>query len=129
MQTKPQIGDLLKSLDQLRSEKDEISYKLRGVQAQLDDVEADILSNLRDSGLARVSSDRLTVSITDKFRATYDPAKWPNIIRELVESGNEHLVQRRLTDAKVVELIESGGPIPDGLSVESYQQLSIRQNS
>jgi hypothetical protein len=36
-------------------------------------------------------------------------------------------VQRRLTDAKVLELVRNGVALPWGLEVESYRDIQVRR--
>lgn len=123
------IGELLAMKYNLHERKDELSADLSAVNKSIADVDEALMKQLRDSGQTKASDDRVTVSITDKMRAKYDPEKWPAIMESLVKAGYGHVVQRRLTDAKVIEMIENGVELPDGLTVESYPDLSFRRTN
>jgi len=39
-----------------------------------------------------------------------------------------YLIQRRLNDSKVLELVDNGVPLPDGLTIEGYDDLAFRRS-
>lgn len=121
------IGELLAMKFNLHDRKDELNADLSAVNKSIADVDAALMKQLRESGQTKASDDRVTVSVKTGWRAKYDPEQWPAIMEELVKSGHGHIIQRRLTDAKVVEMAENGVALPAGLSLESFDNLSFKR--
>lgn len=121
------LGELLELKATLHDKKDELNAELSGVNKRLDEVDADIVHAMRDSGQTRAANERVSVTMGQKWRAGYDPDKWPAIMEALISSGYGHVVQRRLTDAKVIEMFENGIPLPDGLTLEPFPELSHKR--
>jgi hypothetical protein len=46
-----------------------------------------------------------------------------------VDTGNTHIFHRRLTDAKVIDLCNSGTALPEGLTLESFVNMNIRRRN
>ncbi|MCC6661728.1 MAG: hypothetical protein IT437_12680 [Phycisphaerales bacterium] len=125
------VAELLRDMRGVRDQKDDLNSQL----AVLADREAELQAKLRgamcaaglDKDGGKVAGDGLSVTWREKWKANYEPQKWAAIVKWAVESGNDHIIQRRLTDAKVMSIVDSGGTLPDGLSVEAYTALDIRR--
>jgi hypothetical protein len=128
METKT-IGGLLAKLRKAQDSKDELNAALNLINKEIGDVERDLLDVMKESGQVKAADNFISVSLGQKWRATYDPAKWPGIVKWAVETGNDHIIQRRMTDTKVMELVDTGVELPDGLGVESFPDLSFRRIS
>ena len=70
----------------------------------------------------------VTVSVVEKARATYDPAKWPDVFKWAAANDLTFLIQRRLSDKAVAELVENGKALPEGLGIEYIKQLAFRRS-
>lgn len=79
-----------------------------------------------ETGVA-VKAGGVLVTVTEKARATYDPAKWGEIVAWAAQHGMAYLVQRRLNDKGVAELVESGHALPEGLGIEFHKEISFRR--
>ena len=88
------IGELLAMKYSLHERKDELSADLSAVNKSIADVDEALMKQLRDSGQTKASDDRVTVSITDKMRAKYDP---------------DHRFVSYLTPAEVETAAKAGG--------------------
>ena len=121
------IGDLLRCLRVAQDEKDEINAAMKKISARIEEAETLLTVALRDSGQTKAADEQISVSLGKKWRAKYDPEKWESIIGALIGSGYGHVVQRRLTDTKVEEMFNNGVPLPDGLSLEAFDNLSTRR--
>lgn len=89
----------------------------------------------------------VTVSVVEKVRATYDPAKWPDVVRWAVQNDYTYIVQRRLNDKAIAELVMppsaeeiaaekkirgegwewKATPLPDGLGIEYHKEIAFRR--
>lgn len=90
-------------------------------------IERELLSIHESTGLVAMANDYISVSVEDKDRATYAPDCWDDVLKWAVETGNMNIIQRRLSDAKVVALIGEGIPLPAGLGIEPYKKISHRR--
>lgn len=100
----------------------------KAARAEVHALESQILEMLEALDIESVAADGLNVKRVEKWRAKYDPARWSEIVSWAVSNGFDYLVQRRLNDAKIMELIDQGIRLPDGLSVECYSDLSFRRS-
>lgn len=122
------INDVLANFRLCRDLADKVSNLDKMLSQRRDQLEGRLLAYHKDTGLQSLSGAGLTVSFDPAaFRAKYDPAKWSDVVKWAVETGNDFIVQRRLSDAKVVELFDGGVALPDGLSLENYVKVSIRR--
>ena len=124
-------SDTTEKLVELRAILDEaegLNARLSQISARRMEIEADLRKYHEATGTEKISAGGMSISFNpEALRAKYDPDKWSGIVRWAAETGNDFIIQRRLTDAKVVSLIESGVPLPDGLDVETYLKINIRR--
>ena len=122
-------ADYRAALDEI----DEINLRLKRASARKEALQREALAYMTREGLTRdgdkISAGGITLTRADKWRPAYDPEKWTSIVKWAIESGNDHIVQRRLSASPIMELVDAGVPLPDGLSVESYTELSHRRSS
>lgn len=105
------LGDLDKKLTELRSAMKEEFIRRADVE-----------------GVEKFSGDGLTVTVKNKTVVKYDPEKWDEILKGLVEKGYGFCVYRQLSAGKVQELMDSGVRLPDGLSLDSsIKEVSHRR--
>lgn len=123
------LGELIHLYARLDSEIDEREAATDVLRKQREECKAAIkgMMEVPGKGQDKATAAGLTFSMVTKDRAKYDPGEWPNIVKWAVETGNDHIIQRRLTDAKVVELIANGVALPWGLTVESYRDVQVRR--
>lgn len=124
----PSVRMIMEALRQIKDDKE----RLAAEEKRLNEAEARIMAELLDyhaqSGVDSLKGGGVTVSFDDEaMRAKYDPEKWANIVKWAAETGNDHIVQRRLTDSRVVELVANGVALPDGLTLETYTKVSVRR--
>jgi hypothetical protein len=121
------LESTLVSLRALRDRKDTLNAELKAIGEQEDACEHALLDWHKATNLQSVKGGGLTVSFKADFHAKYSPELWPEIVKWAVETGNDHIIQRRLGDAKVIELVDNGIALPDGLTLEQYVKLNIRR--
>lgn len=126
------LNDLLTQYRAEKDRQDELNAQLADSRAKADGLERRIMDAMKNAGLdsdgSKVSHDGLTVTLRHKFRASYDPAKWSAIVRWAIDTNNEHIIQRRLSDRPVLELLDNGEKFPDGLTVSTYEDLDFRRS-
>lgn len=122
--------ELLAELRGIKDERDTLNQELSKLAERESRIERELLAFHEATGLSSLSGGGLSVSFDpDALRAKYDPDQWSGIVRWAVEHGHDYIVQRRLSDAKIVELAAGGTELPAGLTLESYTKLSIRRKS
>ena len=123
-----QINETCELFRQIRDEIDEVEGRLKVLKQELHTQEAKILEHLSSNGIDSIKAAGVTFTVKEKFRATYDPELWPTIMDWATGCGFQHIIQRRLSDAKVLELIDAGVALPEGLTVQSYKDLAFRRS-
>lgn len=110
---------------------DAINAEKSRAQAEADRLESAIRAELESSGEWQpgcgIKAPGMTVNVVQKWRAKYDPSLWPTLIAWAGEHGASHLVQRRLNDKAVLEMHDNGQPLPDGLTLEAFLDLTFRR--
>lgn len=133
MQTEPFVNfdGLLASLAEIRNEKERLNGLLSAESKKEVDVERKILDAMDSCGLTadgqKVGSAFGTATRQTKWRAVYDPEKWPEVVKWCAENGRTDLIQRRLSDARVMEIVDRGETLPDGITPQSYTDLLFRR--
>ena len=89
--------------------------------------EALLLEKMEAAGIESTKTEKITVTKSLQWRPKYDPERWGEIMQWCAESGNMHLVQRRLSIRPLQELIDNDVPLPAGLGVESFTKITHRR--
>lgn len=126
------LSELLTAFRAEKDVQDILNADLAASRKRADELEQSILAEMERNGFdsdgSKFSDGGMTVTRRTKWRAKYDPALWPQIVAWANESGNSHIIQRRLSDKPVMELIDCGVALPEGLSAESYVDLDFRRS-
>lgn len=121
-------GSMAARFKELQDRKDELQAQLKEVNKDIEEAEHQIGEYMAAESLDKLSANGITLYYKDKARARYEPEKWGELVAWAVRVGRTDLVQRRLSDAKVLELMDSGQEMPDGLTVEFYKSLEFRRS-
>lgn len=131
-QTQPKLADLLAEYKCILDRKDELTTQMSGIHAAASDLEHRIMqameANGQDNDGDKVTANNITVTVKQKWRAKYLPERWADVVKWAVDNGYDHIVQRRLSDGKVMELVDNGVTLPDGLTVEPYKDIDFRRS-
>lgn len=122
------IGELLAAFRAAQDHKDDCDSALKRAREACDVLELRIRLAMESQGTEKTSAHGVTASIVTKWRAKYTPEKWGDLVKWAAHNGYDYLIQRRLTDSKVMELVDNGVELPDGLSVESYKDINFRRS-
>jgi hypothetical protein len=120
--------ELLKELRRLSDRMDELNAENKTLSEQWDVIEGKLIAFHRASGLKSISGGGMSISFDpEAMRTKYDPSKFAEVFKWAADNHYEYIIQRRFTDAKILELIDSGVALPDGLSMEAYTKVSARR--
>lgn len=114
----------------LRSISDEIdahNEALKDLGKRRDEIERQLLASMDADGVTKVSAEEGTATRGTKYFCQYEPELWPDIVKWAANNNRTDFVQRRLSDAKVLDAIDSGLAMPPGLTVGSKPTLSFRR--
>lgn len=132
MQTTIDFGVLLASLREIRDQKDAINAQLKKLNEREAEAERAILDAMTAAGLTApgqaVKAACGSATRHVKWRAAYDPERWPQVVEWCCNQGRTDLIQRRLTDAKIMELVDSGTTLPEGMTVQPFEELYFRRS-
>lgn len=120
------IEEVLEHLRDYRETKSAVEADLKLVCEKIAGLESKVRHFSKTTGLKNFSGSGLSITISDKMRPRYDPDHWKGIVRWAVDTNNDHIIQRRITGAKLEELVDNGVALPEGLTLESYEDLSVR---
>lgn len=121
------LSQLLAELRGVKDRKDQLNAQLSAEKKLEAAVKVAIRRRMAEQGMEKdgekISGSGITVILRDKMRAVYDPSRWPEFVKWCTEHDYTHLIQRRITDSRVVELIDAGIALPEFLKVETYPDL------
>jgi hypothetical protein len=118
-------GELLEDLSRIKKQRAELTATDSDLSKQESAIKAKLLSYHAATGLSQLSSDKLTVSFRQEMRVGYVPEKWEDLMKWAVDGGYGYIFQRRLSDSKVMDLVQSGVPMPDGFKFDPYVDVSV----
>lgn len=121
------IGELLADLRGVVDTRELIAEQDKELYARETTLKLTLQRKAQEQGVPGFKSEAGAFSCSEEMRAKYDPEQWDAIVKWAVESGNQHIIQRRMTDARVKALMVEGVAFPDGLTLEAYIKTSFRR--
>ena len=121
------IGAKLDELRDVLDTIDEINASLSGLKKQKDRLEYELKKSSEETGITSFSSDRLSVSVKEEMVVGYDPAYWNELVEWAVRTGNQHVIQRRVSTRPILELIDNGVELPIGVRLEPVTKINVRR--
>jgi hypothetical protein len=120
-------GDLLNELRELLDEKDDLNNTLSKVNKRREEVEYLIQQLAERTGLDSFSNDVLTVSVKKDTVVSYEPERWNDMVAWAVATNNLHIIQRRVSTKPVLELIDNGIEMPEGIKFTEMTRVNTRR--
>ena len=112
------INHLLCELHETLDEIDALNARIKPLSEYAARLKAQILEWSKANGdIKKFTGGGLSVSIRDKVLFNASGDKWPVVHKWLVEQGYEYCIQRRLNDAKLLELYDGGVSLPAELEM------------
>lgn len=124
--------ELLAAWRKARDAVDDANATLKARTEELGAIEWSLRQLLENSGRWEVGVSTkcggVSAAVRDKWRARYEPDRWGDIVKWAADTGNYSVVQRRLGDKAVMELVDAGTPLPDGLWAEADRVIEFRRS-
>lgn len=106
------VSEAITQLRDLKVEKKDAADKEKALGVQIKLREDVILKHMEDNDLTKISHECGTASLKIKVFAQADTEHWEDIYKWCVESGNSHLLYKKLSDKQFEILIEEGVEVP-----------------
>jgi len=123
MDHKTQLARQIKIRNQLKAQYDTINKETKAVKKELDDAEHAILGTLNEMQIDAAKVDNVTVTRT--VQHLYNVTDWDAMHQYIIENNAMYLLQRRIIQPAVQELVEHNEPLP--VELFEKQKLSIRK--
>ncbi len=121
------LGALLDELRALLDQNDELNAEQARLRKRRTQIEDAIRRHSEDTGVNRFGNDHLNVTVSEDMVASYDPDHWNELVKWAVETGNLQVIQRRVSTRPVLDLIDSGSELPEGLKLEPQIKVNVRR--
>lgn len=117
------LGGRIDSLNELREAKRKLEAEIKTIDETYGKLEEELLEMLEKQGMDKATGKAATVSISRSTSASIEDDT--AFFAYVKKTGHFHLLQRRLSDPAVRELLESKGSIP-GLKPFTKKRLNLR---
>lgn len=121
-------AELLSTYRSLLDTKDERAAALTETNKMIAGIERQLLERFEASGLDSMKGAGITVWTKPQAVVDCDAEHWTDILQWATETGNVHLIQKRLTAKSVIEALDNGG-LPAGLIVKWIPNVEFRRAS
>lgn len=111
---------------ELLARKDRLNAELKDVEEELRELQTAFLHWAEEQGVDQVKGDGITLSI--RKQPTAQITDWAAACRWAVETGNEHIIQRRLKAGELQELAINDTPIPDCILLGEVERVAHRRS-
>jgi len=117
------IGSRIDALNQLREDKRALEEKIKIIEGSYHELEEALMEDLETQGMDKATGKKATVSISSTVVGNLVDDK--AFFAYVKKTGYFHLLQRRLSDPAIRELLESKGSIP-GVEPFVKKRLNLR---
>jgi hypothetical protein len=117
------IGSRIDSLNELREQKRQLEEQIKVIEGSYHTLEEALMEDLKTQGMDKATGKKATVSISSITVGNLVDDK--AFFAYVKKTGYFHLMQRRLSDPAIRELLESKGSIP-GVEPFVKKRLNLR---
>ena len=117
------IGPATDELFELRAKKQELEGQIKKIEAEYAEIEEALLAKLKAEGTDKGAGKRASVSVTTTTVGNLEDAD--KFFAYVKRTGYFHLLQRRLSDPAIRELLATKGSIP-GVTTFDKVRLNLR---
>jgi hypothetical protein len=117
------IGSRIDSLNELREQKRQLEEQIKVIEGSYHELEEALMEDLKTQGMDKATGKKATVSISSITVGNLVDDK--AFFAYVKKTGYFHLMQRRLSDPAIRELLESKGSIP-GVEPFVKKRLNLR---
>ena len=104
------LSEIAARIKSLRVEKANFNERIKGIDAELSNLEKDLIDFMSAQGMNRVSAEGLTMSM--KMQEVPAVEDWDALYDYVYEHKAGYILQRRVTSTNAKELRDSGVEIP-----------------
>ena len=124
------LDDLAVELRAVIDQMDEVNSRMKSLTGMKHNLLSQIQRKMEEDGIDSAKSNVAGLSLTVKedLVATYDPEKFQEIFDWCAEQDRYDFIQRRMSSAKIKEFVESGGGLPEGLTLSPITKVSFRRS-
>ena len=124
------LDDLAVELRAVIDQMDEVNSRMKSLSGMKSNLLSQIQKKMEEVGIDSAKSNVAGLSLTVKedLVATYDPEKFQEIFDWCAEQDRYDFIQRRMSSAKIKEFVESGGGLPEGLTLSPITKVSFRRS-
>ena len=120
---KQTMDELLTDLTEVRMNLKNLQEKERGFKSRKMELEAKIVSSLKQQGIDRVGNDGCTVSIKEEIVPTVQD--WDEVNKYLIQTKQFELIQKRMSATAFRELLQMGMNVP-GVKATELTRVNFR---
>lgn len=117
------MDELLNELTQVRTDLKKLQEKERGFKSRKMELEARIVSTLKEQGIDRIGNDNCTVSIKEEVVPTVED--WDQVYQHLLQTKQFELIQKRMSATAFRELLQMGMNVP-GVKATELTRVNFR---
>lgn len=124
------IGKELAEMRRLLDEKERHNAELSEINKAIAKIENRISDYCEKVGVDQIKVDGvLSVSVKKTLRIGYDKDRWDSLVEWAAATGNHHIVQRRISERPVKELMDTlGDNFPAHLfTYDEYNKVSHKR--
>ena len=109
---------------ELLNERTRLKTEIKNLNAQLTEVETQLIQYLEQAEVESVTVEGHRISVSS--RTYYSPENWDSVFAWIVKTNSPFILQKRLNNSIVADLIEAGEEIPT-VKPFTKEQLNIRR--
>lgn len=117
------IGTVIDKLESLREDKRQLETRVKAIEEEFKELEEQLMARLDAEGMDKATGKKASVSISKSVSGNI--ADWESFTKFVKKTGHFHLLQRRLSDPAIRELLESKGSVP-GIETYTKRRLNLR---
>ena len=124
------IDELAISLRAILDEMDNVNGALKDLRSKKDSILWEIQKLMEEVGIDSAKSNEagLSLSIKEELVADYDPQMFEEIFKWCADQNRYDFIQRRMSSAKIREFVDSGGGLPEGLTLSPITKVAFRRS-
>ena len=120
------LGESIDRLYELREQKRDLNAAIADIDAQFEEIEANVLAKLQEIGVDSSKSKLASATISETVVPNVED--WDAFERYIIDTNQLFLLQRRTSIAAYRDLLQAGETIP-GVSPFTKTSLSLRKLS
>ena len=121
----PNLGmcaDMYKTIRDARLDK---QHEVEDLEKREKEIKAHIIANLKAQELNGVAGTEVRVQIKPKKRPWL--IDWEQFAAYVIRTGKTNLLYKRVSSKAVEEMSDEGEPLPDGVEMENYDDLTVNK--